>query len=330
MQNKVSEVLKYISSILSKIDLKIYAVCVVISSFIWLIMTLSDNYTKRIEFPVSYTNFPKGMILVNNPANEISFDVKSQGFELASVSIANRDSIKIDLSSLKYRKTKYNRYVAAIATRVFRYNIINQIKVDDVGTDFKPDSLYLVFDSLVSKELPIKLNSRITYQKGYNKYGDIVISPAKIIVKGPALSFKKIKYINTDSLIINDLNTDVSKELHLKRLDKNISYEIKTVNVKIKTEKYSEFSVWVPVNIISNVPNLRVKTFPSKVKMTFSMALPDYKNLTDTSFRVAVKLDSLDLLHQNKLILKLVKKPKGVVSAEMNADVVDYVILDKK
>jgi len=328
MQNNILKALHYFRSILSKIDLKIYAICVLISSFIWLIMTLSDNYTKRIEFPVSYSNFPEGMILVNNPSNEISFDVKSQGFELASVAIANRDSINIDLSSIEFRKTKYNRYVAAIATRIFRYNIMNQIKVDDVGKDFKPDSLYLVFDSLITKELPIKLNSRITFQKGYNKYGDFTISPATIKVKGPALSLKKIKYIETDSLIANKLNSDLVKEIKIKKLDKYFSYSNNTVKVSVKTERYSEFSRWVPVIVNSNVPNIKVKTFPSKVKITFSMALPDYKNLNDTSFKVAVQLDSLDLLQQNKLILKLIKKPDGVGYTDMNAETVDYILLD--
>jgi len=328
MQNKVSEAVQYLRNILSKIDLKIYAICVLIASFIWLIMTLSDNYTKRIEFPVSYTNFPKGMILVNNPSTEISFDVKSQGFELASVSIANRDSIRIDLSSVKFRKTKYNRYVAAIATRIFRYNIMNQIKVDDVGKDFKPDSLYLVFDSLVVKEIPIRINSRITYKKGYNQYGNVIISPASIKVEGPALSIKKLMFVETDSLNIQQLSSDVSKELKLKKSDKYLTYHVSTVNVSIKTEKYSEFSVWVPVGIISNVPNLKVKTFPSKVKLTFSMALPDFKLLNDSSFSVAVQLDSLDLLQQNKLIIKLVKKPNGVGYTDMNAETVDYILLD--
>jgi hypothetical protein len=268
------------------------------------------------------------LILVNNPSNEISFDVKSQGFELASVAIANRDSIKIDLSSVEFRKTKYNRYVAAIATRIFRYNIMNQIKVDDVGKDFKPDSLYLVFDSLITKELPIKLNSRISFQKGYNKYGDNVISPATIKVKGPALSFRKIKYIDTDSLIAVKLNSDLVKEIKLRKLDKYFSYSNNTVKVSVKTERYSEFSLWVPVNVNTNVPNLMVKTFPSKVKLTFSMALPDYKNLNDTSFKVIVQLDSLDLLQQNKLILKLIKKPEGVGYTDMNAETVDYILLD--
>ena len=329
MQNKIFKALQYFRRILSKIDLKIYAICVLISSFIWLIMTLSDNYTKRIEFPVSYSNFPKGMILVNNPSNEISFDIKSQGFELASVAIANRDSIKIDLSNVDFRKTKFNRYVAAIATRVFRYNIMNQIKVDDVGKDFKPDSLYLIFDSLITKELPIKLNSRITFQKGYNKYGDFIVSPASIKVKGPALSFRKIKYIDTDSLIAKELNSDLVKEVKLRKLDKYFSYSNNTVKVRVKTERYSEFSRWVPVIVNSNVPNIKVKTFPSKVKLTFSMALPDYKLLTDSSFKVVVQRDSIDLLKQDRLILKLTKEPKGIGYSNMNAETVDYILIDK-
>jgi len=329
MQNKISSTIQYLRIVLTKIDIKIYAICVVIASFIWLIMTLSDSYTEQIDFPVSYRNYPQGMILVNNPTDEISFNVKSQGFELASVAIANRDSILIDLSTIEYRKTKYGRYVAAIATKVFRYNIMSQLKVDDVGKEFKPDSLYLVFDSLVSRDIPIKLNYKLAFEKGYNKYGGIKLVPPTIRVKGPALLIKKINSIETDSLILDNINSDISKEINLLKKDKYLNYSQSNVEVSIKTEKYSEFSVWAPIAIMSNVPNLKVKTFPSKVKITFAMALPDYKLLNDSSFMLAVQLDSIDLLQQNKLIIKIEKKPEKIGNVDLSSETVDYVILNK-
>jgi hypothetical protein len=329
MQNKITSAIQYLRIVLTKIDLKIYAICVVIASFIWLIMTLSDSYTEQIDFPVSYINYPQGMILVNKPTDEISFNVKSQGFELASVAIANRDSILIDLSTIEYRKTKYGRYVAAIATKVFRYNIMSQLKVDDVGKEFKPDSLYLVFDSLISRDIPIKLNHRLVYEKGYNRYGSIKLVPPSIRVKGPAVLIKKLNTIETDSLILDNIDSDVNKRINLLKKSNYLSYSESSIEVNIKTEKYSEFSVWSPITIKSNVPNLKVKTFPSKVKITFAMALPDYKLLNDTSFMLAVQLDSIDLLQQNKLIIKIEKQPKQIGNIELSSETVDYVILNK-
>lgn len=320
-------ILIFVRKGLSAIDLKVYAVCVFIASFIWLLMTLGDNYTEEIEFPVSYTNYPKGLILVSNPTTSITAQVESQGYELATASLSNRETVKIDLSKVKLKRSPYGRFIAAIPTAAFRYNIISQLKVDDVGKQFKPDSIYFVFDSLVTKRLYVKVNSRINYAKGYAQYGTEKVSPSFVDVKGPALLLKNIKYINTDSLILNDVQDNIKKKVGLKISNKMISIKEKSVEVGIRTEKYSEFSLKVPVKVVSNVPNLKVKTFPSVVKITCSMALPDYKKLTDSSFQVTARLDSLNLLNDNKIILNLSKKPSRAKSIRLSDESVEYVII---
>ncbi len=327
MRKTLSGIFKLVRKALSTIDLKVYAICVLISSFIWLVMTLSDNYSEEIEFPVSYSNFPKGMILVSHPPKVISARVKSQGFELASAALSNRSSVHIDLSKIHLKHTRYGRYVAAIATNQFRYNIINQLQVESVGKDFKPDSIYFVFDSLKTKNIAIKLNARINFQKEYMQYGDPVLTPSMVKVSGPALMLNKIKYINTDSLIRSKVHSNIIATLNLISHNRLLKLSERKVKVKIRVEKHSEFVLWENVKVISNIPNLKVKTFPSKVKLICTMALPDYKNLTDSSFQVVARLDSLDLLHSDKLILKIAKKPASASSVRLNTGSVEYVIV---
>jgi hypothetical protein len=267
------------------------------------------------------------MILVNQPHGYISVDVKSQGFALASASLSEREFVDIDLSKIELKKTKYNRYVAAVATRAFRYEIMSQLNVDDVGKEFKPDSIYFVFDSLISKTVPVKLSAKINYMDGFAQYGLAQIDPKSVIVKGPALSVRKISFVNTDSLFMTGINENISKELGLQFSDPLITSETKLVKVNVATEKFSQFTAMVPIQVNSNVPNIKVKTFPSKVKISFQMALPDYKILTDTSFVVSVRLDSLDLLQQNKLLLSVDRKPANVGSVDLSSESVEYVIV---
>ncbi len=326
MQNTLLKALKYIRVSLSKLDVKVYAICVFIAAFIWLMMSLSDDYTHRIDFPVVYSNYPSKMILVKQPPAYISVDIKSQGFKLASTTLSKQKKVEIDISKIKLRKTKYNRYVASISTKVFRYNIMSELEVKDVGKEFKPDSIYFVFDSLMTKEVPVRLSSNLNFKDGYIQYGKARITPPTVMVTGPALTLNKMEYISTDSLILSDLNSNTENELGIYNTDKLITLSTKMVNVLINTEKYSEFSIWTTVVVKSNIPDINIKTFPSKVKLTFSMALPDYKELHDSSFQVTVKLDSIDLLQQDKLILQLAKKPLSAGNIELSSESVDYVI----
>ncbi len=327
MTNRFTYVLAFLRNALSSIDLKVYSISVAIAFVIWLVMTMSDVYNERVEFPVTYSNFPTGLVLVNNPSSDISVDVKSQGFELASVALSEKKSVNIDLNEIKFRKTKFGRFVASVPTRSFRYNIVNQLNVDDVGKDFIPDSVFFVFDSLISKEIPVKFNSQMEYSEGYTAYGKPDISPKTVIVTGPAMDVNKVKYIETAAIKNIDVNRNFEEELSLIK-GKKLSLDQNTVIVKQAVAKYSEFSIKREVNLLSNIPNLKVKLFPKNINILFSMPLPDYKKLNDTSFALTVRIDSLDVLQKKKLLIDISSIPQGTDNIRLSSQSVEYIILD--
>lgn len=327
MTNRFTNVLTFLKNTLSSIDLKVYSISVAIAFVIWLVMTLSDVYNERVEFPVTYSNFPPGLVLVNNPASDISVDVKSQGFELASVALSEKKSVNIDLNEIKFRKTKYGRFVASVPTRSFRYDIVNQLNVDDVGKDFIPDSVFFIFDSLISKKLPVKFNSNMKYSEGYIAYGEPDISPKNVIVTGPAWDINKLNYILTSEVKNTNVNSNYEDELSLVK-GKKISLDKNVVFVKQAVAKYSEFSISREVNLLSNIPNLKVKFFPKSVDILFSMPLPDYKKLSDTSFTLTVRVDSLDVLQNKKILIDILQIPKGSDNVRLSSQSVEYIILD--
>jgi len=327
MQFTLSNILSFLRKILSTIDIKVYAVCVFIAAFIWLLMTLTDNYSEEIEFPITYENFPEGMILVSKPTNFITAQVESQGYEIAKATLSNRESVKIDLSKLRLKRSPYGRYIAAIPTSEFRFSIMSQLNVHDVGKQFQPDSIYLVFDSLMTKKLKVKISSNIKYANGYTQYGDVKIIPAYVQAQGPAMQMRKLKYVTTDSILLSNVKEDIAQDIDLHSIGSMVSLDDKSVNVEIKTEKFSEFAISVPVKVFSNVPGLKVKTFPNIVKVTCTMAFPDYKMLNDSSFQITAQLDSLNLLNDDKIILNLARKPASAKSIRLSDESVEYVII---
>ncbi len=323
----VRNVLFMVRDELSKMNIKSYSISVVIASFIWLVMTMSDNYTERVEFPVTYSNFPKGLVLVNTPVSDISVDVKSQGFELISVALSEKKSVNIDLNEIKFRKTKYGRFVASVSTKSFRYSVVNQLKVDDVGKDFMPDSVFFVFDSIISRELPVKFNSSFSYDDGYIAYGDPIIEPNTVVVTGPALDVKKMDFVLTKHIELKEVRSNFAKEVGLIS-SSEISLGIAKVKVKQNVSKYSEFKINRRIELKTNIPNLHVKLFPKSVDVLFSMPLPDYKRLSDTAFYLTVKIDSLDILQQKKLLIDLSRLPKNADNIRLSKESVEYIILD--
>ncbi len=324
---KIRQILQTLRRHFSTIDLKVYIICVLISAFMWLMMKMSDEYSKEIEIPVYYTKYPKGMILVNKPVSSLKVKVESQGFKMMTVALRNNKKVRIDLSKLELRRTKYKRWVASIPSNLFSYDISSQLGVEPIGSKVKPDSLYFVFDTLLIRKVPVKINSRLSFVEGSILYGGLKIEPPKVEVSGPGLVVRKLKFVEADSLILEHVEKDFKKKLNLKVDNKLIKLNPKTVIVSGHVEKFSEFTSEVPLIVKSNIPGLRIRTFPDNVKITYSIPIPEYENISDSSFVVAVNVDSLDLLKSDYLIPKIIKQPDFVQSAYLNVDKVEFIIL---
>jgi len=325
--NRFQNILNTVKNYISKIDLKVYFVCMLIATFIWLMMKLSDGYSKEIEVPIHYANFPKGMILVNKPTSSFKVQVASQGFQMMTIALKNNKQVRLDLSKLELHRTRYKRWVASIPSQLFAYEISNQLGVDPIDSKVKPDSIFFVFDSLITRKLDVNLDAKLSFVEGYTLNGGLVIEPAKVQVTGPALVVNAMKFVKVDSLVLEHIDKDFEYRLKLSTSNKLVRLNPENVQVKAAVTKFSEFSSKVLLIVESEVPNLKIKTFPSYVNLTYSIPIPEFDKISDSSFVVMVHIDSLDVLKGNHLIPKIIRKPDFVKSVYMDVDKVEFIIL---
>ncbi len=325
--SKIQQILNTIKNYLSTIDLKVYFVCVLIATFIWLMMKLSDGYSKEIEIPVKYSHYPEGMVLVNKPTSSLKVQVETQGFQMMTVALRNNKQVRIDLSKIELHRTRYKRWVASIPSHLFANEISLQLGVDPIGSKVSPDSIYFVFDSLITRKLPVVIKSKLSFVEGNTLWGDLIVVPKTVEVTGPALKINATKFVVADSLILEQISEDFSKKLKLIRPGSLVSLNPTNVTVSAKVTKFSEFTTEAPLHVETNIPNLKIKLFPPKVKITYSIPIPEYDNISDSSFVVSVRVDSLDLLKGSFLIPTIIKQPDAVRSALIDVDKVEFIIL---
>ena len=326
MQNTFLNILKYIRKQLSKIELKVYAICVFIAAFVWLLMSLGLNYDKRIDIPVVYSNIPEGLIVMNDLPKTISVNVKSSAINLIASSLRKNKKVKIDLGKLEFNENLNGLLEATLYSSDYRYNIISQLNFSEVGREIQPAKIQLKFDVLQEKAVAINVVEQLTYKKGYIKYGEMSLFPKSVKISGPKSIVSGINSLNTKPLVMHEVSDNISTEIGLEIESDDVVYSAESVKVDLKVERYSEFSIFTPIKLNSNIKNIRAKVFPDIVEIKFSMVLPEYKKINESSFIVEAKLDSIDILMQNKLILYLAKKPEAAQDIILGTESVDYII----
>ena len=94
-----------------------------VSALIWLLITLSKEYTSSLDLYVKFTNVPQDKMLVNNNVQQIKVDVKASGFKIIRTRIQN-PSIDLDASFFQQNKQKKHYHLTRKTNSVNSASIV--------------------------------------------------------------------------------------------------------------------------------------------------------------------------------------------------------------
>jgi hypothetical protein len=70
----------------------------------------------------------------------------------------------------------------------------------------------------------------------------------------------------------------------------------------------------------------QLKTFPSKVNVSFRVSLSDFRDVTDEDFKIRVRHSQLSDNASGKVLLSVDEKPENVSDVVIEPNEVDYLI----
>jgi hypothetical protein len=318
---------KWILQNITRMNLKAYLFFLVLTSAIWFLMKLSDNYDKSIDVPLRFTDIDQSLILVNNPVSSLSVSVTAEGFKMLAINGKQSKSLKVSLAGLKLHKGADGLFYGRIATRSLRPYITEQLDLGVTGRRFSPDSIDFVFDKRDTVTVPVKMDAAFEILPGFRIYGKPQIIPDKVRLTGPKHYLDTLCCVFTARVELKNLNAPFEKTVQLKSPSPLVKLSGQKVNLKVEIVEFIEAETEVPVRVYSDIPGLRVKTFPQTVKVTYQIAMPDYSKITDSLFEVGVNIDSLAALRNSSLIPKIYHYPDFVENPRLDTDKIDFVII---
>ena len=320
---------KFLKEIQFKDQSTAFLICFLISLFIWVLIKYSKEYDTVIQYPVVYKNMPEDKILINEIDSVIFINVKAKGFRLLSVKYLKRKKpVSFDLSKLEYKK-KQDVYEVIIFTSDIQKNISTRLKYSNELISISPNTLTLKFEDVYSKKVPVKLNIELDFEKQYYIYDSISVEPDSILITTTETFFKRIKLIETEEKVLNQLNKNKSFSIPVKNhgIKNTIKLSANIVQVNIHLEKFTEEVEELDIDIINPNDRVSIKTFPEKVKITYFVALIDYNRVDHEMFKAQVNIPVIGKLTPGKLKVNIVQFPSFVKIRKIVPDKVEYIIL---
>ncbi|MCK5907776.1 MAG: YbbR-like domain-containing protein [Flavobacteriales bacterium] len=299
MSVKFKELLEFIKEYGRAKNYKVFLVFVMISSFFWLLIKFSKEYTSIVKFPVTYVSIPNGVVWGDRGEEYLYISTTTSGFQHLSYAFSTEE-ITLNLSRL--RSLGNDQYF--LLPKEQMNSIIQQVPSDLELTYRSPDSIFFDLSKKINKRIPVVLNDSLLLAPSFQFVEDIVISPDSITISGPSSMVSIIENVETELFFKDNIRKNSTSVVKLKSLGADrVEVSDNKVKVSMKVEQFTQNTINVPI-IIRNVPKgYLLKIFPDEVAITFNTGLSNFESVKQSSFRVVA--DYIKIEEGNSQIIPL-------------------------
>jgi YbbR domain-containing protein len=304
--------------------LNVFVLFLLLSFLISLLVKLSDTYTQTLRFELQPTQLESNEVLISKEAKTINVTISGKGFELLKYYIEAR-IIDVDFSQLNKNKSHY-----FWTERSQFENVINHFDSKISVKSINPDTLLFQYDPQFIKKVPVQISVNSSFASGFDLVTPFQSIPDSITLTGPKSLLETISSIQTETLKLKALNSNIDREvaLDVSNASKQISYSNQVVRIKGEVDKFTEGSIQVPVTVV-NVPDSLILNFlPKEITVIFYTSLKAYSTIGSSDF--SIECDFNALTTENKYLNPvLVKQPSTVKTAKLKSTALEYVITPK-
>lgn len=302
---------KKIKKLLSRPKASMFLMFLVISFFIWFLITLSDTYVSQLNFKVTYSGIPKEKLVLGKPTNSIEATVQATGFKLLTYRLFRQS---VDLPYADFRKQKDINYMLAIDLE----SAINRQYSSLVVKRLDLDSLKLTLGENIKRIVPVISRLLFSFEEDFNLSDSISIEPDSIWVRGPEDVVSKMDRVHTEIKDYKNVHNSINTTVRLSLPDSlnNLEYQTKQVNIVVPVERYSEKVLKLNVQVKNLPSNMSIKLYPPMVEVLCKAPISQLKNIQMTDFEVECDFnDTNDQIPY--LIPRITKKPSFVSSVKL-------------
>ena len=273
----------------------------------WLLQTLNNDYEAEFSIPVRMKDLPNNVVLTSEPPSELRVRVKDKGTVLLNYMLG-KSFFPVNLGFLDY-KGKDNH--VKIYASDFEKKILSQLNVSSKILSIKPDTLEYIYSEGKSKLVPVRFQGKVT--AGLQYYvSDTICKPDSVLVYAPEGILDTITTAYTQNITLENISDTTRRRIPL----------TSERGVDIYTEK----TVEVPLHGVNFPADKVLRTFPSKVQITFQVGLKRFRSIKASDFIINISYEELLKLGSDKYTVKLKSFPSGINQIRIVPEQVDFLI----
>lgn len=302
-------------------EVLVFLLFVLLALGFWLLQSLQQEYEINLTIPVKYKNVPPDISFNATVPEAITARVKDKGSVLLNYTF-RRSFAPIEVS-MKDVQTKNG--TLSFSGNQIEENIQKQLIATTVLQGFEPRRISVPYSQRVRKQIPIVFDGDIHLKAGFLLSGDIVFSPSEVSAYATSAILDTLNEVRTVFTEISDADRSIMRTVQLSKVD-GVNLDPQAVSVTIPVEEYTEKTLEIPVSCDYLPPHFRIRMFPATVKVTCSVPLSRFKNLSEEMFEIHIPYKELEQSVSGTLPVTLTKKPDWVHGVTLTPDKIEFIL----
>lgn len=312
-----------VATFLKSRDVVTFLFFFLLAFFMWYMYSIGTQREISRKIPIKYVGIPEDVKLDKPLPEKLGFVIKDEGKTIWSYNKSLFDTLTIDLSET----FDHDKIVELKFEEQFQ-KILSQLSPTTKVVELTPNYFTTKYIRLYSKSVPVVLSNAVKMAPQHVMYDTISIQPKRVTILGTSDAIDSISYLYIEPILgeFDKTKTIIANIIKPDGVELNRT----TVNVTIPAEMCTEKEVVVPITL-ENVPEgINIKTFPSEIKIRFSVSLSHYNSVTEETFKVIFNYDDLKLQNnQTTNTLQLDYTSGYIFNIRLNPSEVEYVIENK-
>ena len=308
---------KVIKKLPNKSRFRFFLLFVLISFSFWTSTKLSKEYQLVQPFFVKWTEVPKGIILIDDPA-KIDLTINASGIEILWYRLF-KGELEVSLKEFDFSSSDI-----VLNFKENYFSIQEQLLNASKLIQISPSLYNLKYSRMSSKWVNIAPQTSIQLRPGYLGEEKIKVMPDSVLVHGPKSILDTLKKIQTLDFKASDVHKVIDQKISFKSIS-GLKFENNQTRLYWPVLQYSEKTLKITIKIINLPSGVKIKLFPPQVSLRVTLPLSLVSTLEEADFSIAV--DYNDIKNKPSVLeLKLLKQPSSVKKTIWDPKSVNYLI----
>ncbi len=322
-ENKFLGVLGSIKNFLLRLftrEFLIFLFFLALSGMFWFLLSLNETYEKEIQVKINLTNIPKNVVLTSDSTSTIQVDIQDKGYAILAY-LYGKKLHPININFDKYGK---QTGVGLVQTSELERLVYQQLYSSAHIESIKPEKFEYFYNFGLNKRVPVKLYGKITPKQSYY-ISKVVFNPDSVDIFASREILDSTKSVNTERLNIKNITDTTIMQVAVQQV-KGVKYVPNNIRISIYPDVLTEQTLEIPVQAINMPQGKILRTFPSKVNVTFTVGARLFRKIRPDMFSLVVDYNEIKDSHQDKCNVTLRTVPKDVKDVRLSSSKIDYLI----